>query len=375
MGSDLMMKLILAASWSALLLALSACATPAPTGTYAVGRTNTILVDVSRPEVVTPDPADRREVPLVIWYPAEPGSGSSTGYFPGIGQLSKTLSASGDVSKLEVWGLRFVGSRERLNARLSDARPSYPVVLLSPGNGTNVEFFDSIAGNLASHGFVVVGFNPPYDAASVLLSSGRPAVHPSDLPFEWGAGRVAVRTADMLFALEQFKARPFPGAGSGQFPFERLDLSRVGVMGHSLGGVAAAQACYTSAQVRSCLNVDGIQRGGPFGTTPVEQPPAQPFMFLTKEQNLPEQTIAKLAATGSESFLVVMPPGTRHDNFADGGALLPGPGRSRAIKLMSSIRAYTLAFFEETLNGRPSPLLAGSSTSEGVRVRAFRAKK
>ena len=366
------MKLTILAAWAVVLLALSACATPATTGAYRVGRANIALVDSARPEVVTPEASDVRELPLIIWYPAVAGTGASTGYFPGLKQVSKTLSQSGDVSKFEVVGLRFVPSRERLNARLSDAQATWPVVLMSPGNGTNVEFYDSIAADLASHGFVVVGLNHPYDAASVMLSTGKPAVHPSGLPFEWGAGRVAVRAADMVFTLQELKR----SAGEkGAFPFDRLDLGRVGVMGHSLGGGAAAQACYASAQLRSCLNFDGIQGGGPFGATAMPQAPAQPFMFMTKEQNLPAQTIAKLAATRSEAFLVTLPAGTRHDQFGDGGVLLPGPTQARSRAVMATIRAYTAAFFDETLNGRPSPLLASPSKSDEVTVQTYRAAR
>ena len=178
------MRLMMLAAWAAMLVALSACATPATTGAYRVGRTNVALIDPSRPEVVTPEAGDVREVPLILWYPAVAGTGSSTGYFPGLKQVSKTLSQSGDVSKFEVVGMGFVPSRERLNARLSDAQATWPVVLMSPGNGTNVEFYDSIAADLASHGFVVIGLNHPYDAASVMLSTGKPAVHPSDMPFD-----------------------------------------------------------------------------------------------------------------------------------------------------------------------------------------------
>ena len=45
---------------------------PAPTGPFAVGQTLTYAKDEDRAETWTDDPKDRRELPLVIWYPAEP---------------------------------------------------------------------------------------------------------------------------------------------------------------------------------------------------------------------------------------------------------------------------------------------------------------
>src|SRR5687768_9924496 len=44
---------------------------PRPTGAFAIGRRSLVLVDRLRPETMTTDPNDRREVLLNIWYPAE----------------------------------------------------------------------------------------------------------------------------------------------------------------------------------------------------------------------------------------------------------------------------------------------------------------
>ena len=71
--------------------------------------------------------------------------------------------------------------------------------------------------------------------------------------------------------------------------------------------------------------------------------------------------------------MVTLPGGTRHDQFGDGGVLLPGADQARSKAVMATIRTYTAAFFEETLNGKPSPLLAGHSTSDKVTVQAYRA--
>ena len=44
---------------------------PAPTGPYSVGTLTFHRVDASRPETMTSDPSDRRELVVRIWYPAE----------------------------------------------------------------------------------------------------------------------------------------------------------------------------------------------------------------------------------------------------------------------------------------------------------------
>jgi len=53
---------------------------PEPTGAYPVGRVTRHWIDSSRPETLTETPDDFREVPVVIWYPAECGTGLSDSY-------------------------------------------------------------------------------------------------------------------------------------------------------------------------------------------------------------------------------------------------------------------------------------------------------
>jgi predicted dienelactone hydrolase len=50
---------------------------PALTGKLAVGRTSFHWVDASRPEAMTDNPDDRRELMVTIWYPAESVTGET----------------------------------------------------------------------------------------------------------------------------------------------------------------------------------------------------------------------------------------------------------------------------------------------------------
>jgi predicted dienelactone hydrolase len=146
----------------------------------------------------------------------------------------------------------------------------------------------------------------------------------------------------------------------------------VGVIGHSLGGITAAEACRVTFQIRSCVNLDGLQQGGPFSADAHPIPPGQPFMMITKEKTLAPAIIALFAAAQSGSYRVVLPE-AQHDNFTDGPLLLPSllPIPNQADQLLSFIRAYTLAFFEQTLNQRPSPLLSKPLHSQSVWLEVY----
>jgi len=332
---------------------------PAPTGSYDVGRTALGWVDETRPEPMTAEPDDRREVAVVVWYPAEAGTGEQRGYYPNLAEVAGGLADSGEVSALEVWGLRYVRSDERWQAEPAAGR--FPVVVLSPGNATNVEFYAGLAGDLASRGYVVVGLNHPYDVAAAPLSNGRVAVFASaQWPMEFSAhaavaaARITERTADVRFVLDQLEALRAPNSLAGH-----LDLERVGILGHSLGGITAAQACAADTRLRACLNLDGLQAGGPFGAEAEPALPGQAFMFITKETALSQRAEALWGQLTGEAYLRVV-PGAAHDSFTDGPLLLPDawPGPGAEERVLAEVRSYTAAFLDHSLRGTENALLA-----------------
>jgi dienelactone hydrolase len=328
---------------------------PETTGAYAVGRTIFRWVDLSRPEVLTENLNDHRELTALVWHPAELGTGKEAGYFPDISALSDTLIESGEVERWEVLGLSFIRSRSPFDAEPLKAGAPFPVVILSPGNGTNIEFYSSLASEIASHGYIVVGLNHPYDVPAVLLSDGsiagydkaqwalKPGAHQ-----KYTQERITVRTQDVLFALDQLTRlnsdsnKPFAGI---------LDLDSIAVAGHSLGGITASEACKADPRFKACLSFDGLLQGGPFSAEETMVPPPQPFLFLTKETQLHPKIIQAFEST-TESYWVVI-HGASHDSFTDGPLLRPSlllvP--NQADRFMSVIQKYTVAFLDQTLRG------------------------
>ena len=348
---------------------------PEPTGSYAVGRTLFRWVDTSRPEVLTDDPNDFREVMASVWYPAESGTGIKAEYFPGLSTVSNALAQSGEVELWEVLGLQFARSENLLDARPLGGQAPYPVVILSPGNGTNIEFYSGLASETASHGYIVVGLNHPNDVAAVELSNGQVAPYDKD---QWlldasahqtyTTERIKVRTADALFALEQLYSI---NSDVNSLFAGLLDLDSVAVAGHSLGGITASDACKADTRFKACLNFDGIQSGGPFSMEETAIPPAQPFLFLTKEAQLHPKLLQSFEST-SESYWVVV-HGASHESFTDGPLLQPSllPFPNQADQFMNLIRKYSLAFLDQALKGQPSSLLSQTVDREDISVRVF----
>jgi len=348
---------------------------PAPGGPFAVGRTIFHWMDMSRREVLTKDPNDHREVSAMVWYPAQAATGVDSGYFPSLSKVSKALMQSGELGWWEVLGLRFIRSNSPLNARPAKDQAPYPVVILSPGNGTNIEFYASLASEIASDGYIVLGLNHPYDVAAVELSSGKVAPYDKD---QWllsqsahqayTAERIKVRTADVLFAFDQLIALNV----SATSPFAGMfDLDSVAVAGHSLGGLTASEACKADARFKACLNFDGLQKGGPFSMDESALPPSQPFLFLTKESELHPKLIERFESTSASYWVVIH--GASHDSFTDGPLLQPSllPIPNQADRFMNLIRKYTLAFLYQTLKGQANDLLSKAIEQRDVSVKVF----
>jgi dienelactone hydrolase len=330
-------------------------------------------MDTSRPEVLTANPDDFREVIALIWYPAESGTGTKNAYFPGLSIVSKTLVESGEVASWEVFGLQFIRSQILLNAKPMKSAAPYPVLIFSPGNGTNIEFYNRLASEIASHGYMVVGLNHPYDVAAVELLDHKIAQFYEEQDAlnrqanqVFIAVRIKVRTLDVLFVLQQLEDLNAKGPLAGM-----LDLKSAAVAGHSLGGITASEACKAVSRFRACLNFDGLQKGGPFSTEATAVPPNQPFLFITKESQLHPSLIEKFKSM-QESYWIVI-HGASHDSFTDGPSLQPSllPISNNADQIMLLIQKYTLAFLDQILKGQTSSLLARSVHLQDVSVEVY----
>lgn len=228
----------------------------------------------------------------------------------------------------------------------------YPVVILSPGNATNVEFYGALAEDLASHGYVVIGLDHPYQSAAVAIRDDV-ATYAGDSSLGEAATAVRARIDERVADIGLLLDRLATDAAGFAVLDERLDLERVAAIGHSNGGIAAVQVC-DDPRVRACINLDGQSLAGPFGTGSDPIAPHNPFLFLTKETELHPALAQAFEESGTGGFRVVV-PAAEHDSFTDGPRfrprLLPILGAADAVTTVT--RGFMLAFLEHTLRDAP----------------------
>ncbi|MES4903627.1 MULTISPECIES: alpha/beta hydrolase [unclassified Streptomyces] len=245
---------------------------PAPTGPHPVGVTTLYLVDRSRRDPWEPG-IPVREVMATVRYPARTVRG-----YPLAPQLSQGVAelfaviAPATHPGLPRAGVDWAATMTHAHPG-APARPApHPVLLYSPGGGDPRGLGTVVAEELASHGCVVVTVDHPGDACAVefpCAMTGRDMVRPTVFRGDPRTGpatfrtMIATRIADLRFVLDQVEAvasgrnpdaarRPLP-EGIGR----ALDLSRVGVYGHSAGGTAAAEALYEDRRIAAAVNLEG----------------------------------------------------------------------------------------------------------------------
>ncbi len=209
-------------------------------------------------------------------------------------------------------------------------------------------FYSALAEDLASRGYVVVGVDHPFQVAAVAIGDGSVAVydHSQDLSLGSIEQKIEERVADVEFVLDRIRA----GDEEVGFLTAGLDLDRIGVLGHSNGGLTALETCRADAEVLACLNIDGQGAGGPFGHERGATAPEQPFMYLTKETSIHPELNRRFETAGEEAVRAVI-PGAAHSDFTDGGLFEPGldPLGGRVRDVAVSVRSLAGAFFDQWL--------------------------
>ena len=318
-------------------------------GGHEIAETSAILIDRSRTDPFEQD-GSFREVPVHFYYPAEDGA------------------------------------------------EKYPLVVFSHGAFGYYQSNTSTYLELASNGYVVAALDHPHHAFFTQDTDGKMVFADTDfinsamtlndktdqqeqyaLYTKW----MALRTADMDFAVDKIKAAAQAGATDESWFFadrdgEALhsalamtDVSHIGLMGHSMGGATSVELGRQRSDIAAVIDLDGTMLGeytgiengdflvneAPYTVPVLDMNNWESYLdlqeYLAQGFRYPNVEVVSHAAEG---FSVGIRD-TKHMDFTDLPLLSPflgnllGSGERSTEETMTIVNSLVLSFFNCYLKG------------------------
>ncbi|WP_442602016.1 alpha/beta hydrolase family protein [Paenibacillus sp. KN14-4R] len=357
------------------------------TGPYSVGTTTYHWVDEQRREPYSNNPADKRELMVQFWYPTIKRVNLHVSpYLQNARDMTAAISTKMmDLPAFTLNNLELVQSRAWLDAQLSDKESRYPVLIFSHGmNGYRNQNTFQVE-ELASHGYIVVGIDYAYESAASMYPDGKVALSKVDRNLTSNSqyeSHIPLWTADATFVLNQLeKLNQYDTAG--RFA-GKMDLDRVGMLGHSFGGAVTLQMIKNDLRVKAAVSMDG----GFYGPSVSEKGLGKPLLMMYSDETYSrvmtkyEDVAGKLGNVTREAFeaprkeyieksrnalagggLSILIPGSKHASFSDLSLFSPMLGLSSSDPRRDHriVNAFSVAFFDHYLKGKSDSTLQSAA--------------
>ena len=377
---------------------------PAPIGKFPIGTTRWVVTDSSRDEMFAP--GKKRDIEIVAWYPATAATGLPAPYMrDGMEEVVSfaRLAKLGDAFN----GLASVKTHATIDAPPASTPARFPVIVFQHGYTGLPSSHTALMEDLASHGWAVLNLIHPYEATGAMLADGTVVTFTDeknamrsgimDVLNEWGpegptvdkivaitdevekekllrgylvnlknTDQVVKRwTLDAKYALDHL-----PAGGAGGRISSKLDLTRLGAAGHSMGGVASAQFCLDDRRCKAGLNLDGIPQYGAMIDTLM---PA-PFLMVYSGRAGRAGANDLIYRRSASKYYRVDVKDTLHLDFTDmnywGGPLRQrgAYGKIDPARAAEITRMIVREFFAQEILKQPSAFLAGTQRMTDVTV-------
>jgi dienelactone hydrolase len=258
-------------------------------GPFALGLVRLHSKSPSRKDPFLNDTNTPRELVVNVYYPAEDYAGSQQLPYIEDTMLSniQLLQPAGGYHE-RPFNQIYLGVLK--NPPVSKAKKTFPLIVFSPGSGSPPEFYMGIIRELVSNGFIVAGINHVYDSEVSVFPDGtvkhrdpiadeflNKTLHQGD---DFQGKLIGIISEDIAQALNCLKEAQLK---------EHFDFSRVGMLGHSLGGMAVTHQCLNNELCHAGVNMDGALLGGPSSVLQsgdITQNMQKPFLFMLGKLNL-----------------------------------------------------------------------------------------
>lgn len=345
---------------------------PKPNGPYNTRITSAKLVDQTRLDPFAPN-RTQRAVMVTVFYPIKSSSDCdplhTVNYMPpATAHFWDSEFADYGVTNATLEDFKI--SACRLNATVKPSCPSndQPIVIFSSGMLVSRQLYSAMAQTVASHGYIVITVDHPYDAYIVEFPDGT-LIYAANITTNAQTDLdLTTRAQDVSFLLDQLSANDtiqdvIPGLSCP------LNVSQVAMYGHSLGGATTAAAMLHDSRIAGGLNMDGTFYG-----PVVKRGLDRPFLLFNHVNSTRlnygnwaqtwshlrgwklELTLAESQhATFSDIPLVTRLLG--YEPFNSTSALGSVLGTLDGGRVLDVVTAYVVAFVDFVLRGTESDIL------------------
>lgn len=373
---------------------------PHSTGPFTVG-TLDIQLELDREELITDDRTDKRSIMVKAWYPSREEGGKMDPYGDPAGRRGFAQKYGLLPSMLNY--LNKVETNVYRNIQIADG--NFPVLIFSHGYNSKANGYYALLTELASQGYVIFAINHTYESTGSTFPDGtmkyfdynyagqiefgtwetmEPVIESfkSDLSFEdrhpivrKGLTTYFVRDMVERWALDIVNVVSELDTWNREGFFEgKLDISNVGVFGHSRGGGAAGESMLIDDRIKAAANIDGVQWGRIVDT--VFQ---KPFLFLSSDWPAEHENLNQHAYVNKSTMVfyegILFQSG--HSSFMDIPYMIPVRSLSQAGTIDPDLaieitRKVVTAFFDKHLKSKAIDLNALDSEYEMLKLHSFK---
>ena len=348
---------------------------PNPGGVYTTGSLIHHWVDEDRDEWFTnKNKDDKRQFMLQVWYPGvDKENSEKLPFLDHLETRAKTVAAAGNFPSFLAMHLDLIKTNSVYNLPPESSAGLMPVLIISHGITGMRQLHTSLAEKFASNGFAVFALDHSYDANISVFPDGSIADYRSEITGHPDSvnirkRQISTRVSDIRFIIDELERIQ---SGALRHPLNGyLDLSRIGVTGHSFGGSTAALVAKKDKRVKAVSVIDGWMN--PLPQNVIRNGIDQPYLYMGRpswiDSDYPSSpSISEIMHknnNGPSHHITIK--NTRHLNFCDAPLFTPigkylveigNIDRKRSVELVNQL---SLEFFDKYLRQKPSAILSGS---------------
>lgn len=335
---------------------------PKTSGRYSIGTRTYDLVDSSRQAVYSDELNENRKIRYQVWYPIDDTDGYEKSKWIQDGKaLTRQLATNMHLPFFMLDHTNLIDSNSYIDAPISKNLESYPIVIISHGWLGFREIHTDFGEELASNGYIAVSIDHTYGSQAVKFEDGTVAyLKPEALPDADSTSNFAkhanklVRTygEDVISMMDELENL------NNTLEFkEKLDLEKIGLLGHSTGGGGNVYAAFKDSRVKAVMGLDAWVI--PIESNFSEEGLDMPSLFIRSEQwaSFPNNRSArKLVQMSKDSYFAEIEK-SKHVDFSMAymyspvSKLIGFTGRLEGRKASEIQRDAIVKFFDKNFKG------------------------